>query len=234
VLEDSRGTVWMATLPGASPGSGTAAASTLDRSLGLVSNSLRSIAEDREGSLWVGTDRGLARLKDLKFANFGLRQGLPEDNVRVMAETPEGDLWVGTEGGGVVRFDPRTATIAQTIEGLRSAFVRSLAVEPGGALWVGANGGLFRFAAGRLDAYGISQGLRGGKVDAVSVLRSGEVLVATTEAGLQRLRNGTFEPFLVEGHGQPRSVRAILEDASGALWLGTADKGLLGPGTARS
>ncbi len=227
VLEDSRGTVWMATLPGGLARIANGRVETLDRSLGLVSNSLRSIAEDREGSLWIGTDRGLARIKDLKFANFGLRQGLPEDNVRVMAETPEGDLWVGTEGGGVVRFDPRTATIPYTIEGLRSAFVRSLAVEPGGALWVGANGGLFRFAAGKLEAFGGAQGLRGGKVDAVSVLKSGEVLVATTEAGLQRFRNGTFEPLLVEGHGQPRSVRAILEDASGALWLGTADRGLL-------
>ncbi|MBL8112762.1 MAG: response regulator [Acidobacteria bacterium] len=226
-LEDSRGTVWMATLPGGLARLSHGRVETLDRSLGLVSNSLRSIAEDREGSLWIGTDRGLARLKDLKFSTFGLRQGLPEDNVRVMAETPEGDLWVGTEGGGVVRFDPRTAAIPYDIEGLRSAFVRSLAVETGGALWVGANGGLFRFEAGRLEEYGPAQGLRGGKVDSVAVRKSGEVLVSTTEAGLQSLRNGRFEPFLVEGHGQPKAVRAVLEDTAGTLWLGTADRGLL-------
>jgi ligand-binding sensor domain-containing protein len=49
---------------------------------GLSSDSVRSITEDHNGYLWVGTDGGgLNRIKDGRITVFGLQQGLPNQAV---------------------------------------------------------------------------------------------------------------------------------------------------------
>ena len=48
---------------------------------GLSNNSVWSILEDRDGTLWIGTDNGLTRYRNGKFFAFRKQHGLPENNV---------------------------------------------------------------------------------------------------------------------------------------------------------
>lgn len=45
---------------------------------GLPSNAVHSFAEEKDGTLWVGTHGGAARFDGRKFSKVGAEQGLPE------------------------------------------------------------------------------------------------------------------------------------------------------------
>jgi len=95
---------------------------------------------DRDGSVWVGTEGGLARLS----AN-GHWQIYPKANidVRALALDRDGSLWVGTYGSGLARLDRdghwQTYTKANTDGGLPGDGIDALALGEDGSLWVGTD-----------------------------------------------------------------------------------------------
>ncbi len=66
---------------------------------GLASNIVFSIAQDKQGVLWFGTDQGLTRYDGKTWRTFTQRDGLFSDGVYAVKVAPNGDVWVGTRGG---------------------------------------------------------------------------------------------------------------------------------------
>ncbi len=66
---------------------------------GLAGNIVYSIAQDREGHLWFGTDQGASRWDGKQFRNLGVTAGLLDRNVYALAVAPNGDVWAGTKKG---------------------------------------------------------------------------------------------------------------------------------------
>jgi len=70
---------------------------------GLLSNSIRSLARDKDGHIWVGTLTGLNkwRPKQEGFLSFTQRSGFVgiEAKPNAVCVTRNGDLWFGTNGG---------------------------------------------------------------------------------------------------------------------------------------
>jgi ligand-binding sensor domain-containing protein len=54
---------------------------------------------DPAGSLWVGTNNGLARLEKDEFARFTTADGLFSNRIFSMATADDGSKWVGSFGG---------------------------------------------------------------------------------------------------------------------------------------
>ena len=52
-----------------------------------------------DGTLWIGTTRGLVRLRGGKFREFGVAQGLPREFIIALHVARDGTLWVGTSNG---------------------------------------------------------------------------------------------------------------------------------------
>ena len=78
VYEDRSGHLWLGTMgKGAARYDGKKLTwfSTKD---GLPSNAAHSFAEEKDGTLWVGTHGGAARFDGRKFSKVGAEQGLPE------------------------------------------------------------------------------------------------------------------------------------------------------------
>ena len=70
-----------------------------------------NVAEDREGSLWIGTDGGgLNRLRHGKFTIFTPRDGLPGLIVQSVFVDSRNDVWVGTTAAGGTVSDGKFAT----------------------------------------------------------------------------------------------------------------------------
>ena len=84
----------------------------LGRPQGLVSNDLYLVTLDRLGRLWLGSERGLDRLRiDAsghleELRHFGVSEGFLglETNQNAVLEDRQGNLWFGTRG--LARFDP--------------------------------------------------------------------------------------------------------------------------------
>ncbi len=222
---------------------------------------MRSIYEDSQGVVWVGTyGGGLCRFdRDSgSFACFPHVEGDPtslsSDLVRAIREDHTGTMWVGTDWGGLNRFDRSTGTF-ETFrrdltdpESLRSDRVFSLFEDTSHVLWVGTyGGGLSKLEVGR-------EGFRHERHDPEnanslshdivwSILEDEEGIlwIGTDGGGLNRLdrRSGDYRHFLHDPHDPDslahNTVRAVFKDRDGDLWLGTNGGGLdrLDPRTGR-
>ena len=104
-----------------------------------------SLAEDREGALWMGTRGGkIWRLREDKW----LEQTNFTQTNAVTAIVPEADgpMWFGTEGGGLYRLANGNFQHIGRNEGLLSDMIRTLYLDAQGALWIGtAEQGLSRW-----------------------------------------------------------------------------------------
>ena len=66
---------------------------------GLPQSQLPTMAQDRDGFLWIGTLGGLARFNGSAIRNFTTKDGLPSNYIEELMLDREGTLWIGTVAG---------------------------------------------------------------------------------------------------------------------------------------
>ncbi|MEO5374159.1 MAG: regulator [Alphaproteobacteria bacterium] len=66
---------------------------------GLAGNIVYSIAQDKDGNLWFGTNHGASRYDGKRFVNYGRADGVIGEEVFSVAIDPSGAIWFGTKGG---------------------------------------------------------------------------------------------------------------------------------------
>ena len=71
---------------------------------GLPSSAVLAMIQSRDGYLWLGTPKGLARFDGVRFEEFNESNtpGLGRGVVVKLFEDSQGNLWVGTETGVVL------------------------------------------------------------------------------------------------------------------------------------
>ena len=78
------------------------------RADGLPEARFASIVEDRRGTVWAASDRGLLRWQPSSAAPFRLftrADGLPDDRLTTILQDRQGVFWLGTQEAGLVRFE---------------------------------------------------------------------------------------------------------------------------------
>jgi PAS domain S-box-containing protein len=194
-------------------------------SSGLPSNSISSLREDSEGTIWVGMLRaGVSRLKDGVFTSFAKADGLSSDDVWSLREDREGNMWAGTNGGGLNRLSEPKVLVLGEAAGLAKPAVLGLFQDREGAFWFGSNGGgVTRFQNGVLTNISTAQGLPNALVFSIAQDRSGDIWLGTRR-GLSQLRDGRVVRNYTTREGLPSdSVRVVYGDRQGQIWIGTRD-----------
>lgn len=72
---------------------------TYDRAQGLDGFDVNCMFQDREGTLWVGTEEGLYRYNGKRFQEFSVADGLADSNITRIVEDAKGVLWIATGAG---------------------------------------------------------------------------------------------------------------------------------------
>jgi signal transduction histidine kinase/ligand-binding sensor domain-containing protein/CheY-like chemotaxis protein/HPt (histidine-containing phosphotransfer) domain-containing protein len=223
---------------------------------GLSQSTVNSILQDSQGYLWLGTENGLDRYDGDSIREYrrerGNEHGLASDYIWSIAEDAQGDLWLATDGGGVARWDRRTAQFQpfrhdpQKSHTLASDAVRTLLIDARGRIWAGTlDQGLDVLDPKTGDVRhfrhrdGDPRSLAADAVCALFADHSGRIWVGT-DGGLSRYdpASDDFVTYGAAASGNSLSdarVRAIREDHTGALWIGTYRGGLnrLDPATGR-
>ncbi len=110
---------------------------------------VRCIEEDKNGNLWVGTERGLYKIIDKDFYNvtyFG--NEITGFNNIITSLLIDGDfMWVGTYGGGLIKFSQKTDQVKRYSErnGLSNNVVYGILKDHKNNLWMSTNKGLCMF-----------------------------------------------------------------------------------------
>jgi len=194
----------------------------------LADNEVRSIFEDRDGQLWVGTASALHRavaggkferiLPDLEDP-----RSLPRPPVEAIFQDKAGAIWVGTFGGGAGVLDPLA---------LRFTFYRDLnggLYEHGDDLWMATSDGVCRLR-GQTTLTGVCYAL--GWSPRIFVDRRGSVWVTDAAQGIYRLDPGDKKNWTYYNHDpdDPTSINPGLagafEDRAGNIWVAAFGGGL--------
>ena len=154
IHQDRRGALWLGMQEGLAriDQAGLRLFTTKD---GLTHNTVRALADDVDGTLWIGTaGGGLNRLKDGKFTAYRKSAGqLPSDEINALHLDAEGVLWIATAYGGLCRWHQGSSFTFTKRDGLPSNSLGYLLEDADGHLWLGSNAGLLRIAKAALNDY---------------------------------------------------------------------------------
>jgi ligand-binding sensor domain-containing protein/signal transduction histidine kinase len=196
----------------------------------LSHNSILSLAVDREGCLWVGTNGGgLNRVKRQVFDVLESSQGL---TVQSVCEDEHGGLWIGYNGEEIQYWSSNTVQRFAIRAFQGELAVRSVFVAQDQKVWAGTFGrGLLQLQDGRFQAVpftGIPDPLLA-QVSAVYQDRNG-MIWAGTQDGLVRWAawdNPNWRVFTNLAGASASAVLAVVDDTAGNFWVGTDGGGLL-------
>jgi signal transduction histidine kinase/ligand-binding sensor domain-containing protein len=194
----------------------------------LPGSKIRTWFADREGSLWIGTNGGLARWINGKVQLLPVTDPLARASVPALMEDREGNIWVGTEADGLhILRDQRFRTL-DAREGLSSDATTTVVEDNSGTLWVGTGGGGLNAitkgpagtGTGAVKTYSVRNGLISDVILSLAAAPNGILWVGTPD-GLNRIRAGAITSF-TSADGLPDDfIRSLLVDTDGSLWIGT-------------
>jgi signal transduction histidine kinase len=195
------------------------------RNNGLAHDWVRSLCEDHEGNIWIGTGGGLDVLRPRKVKMLNPPDGWQGRAVLSFVVRPEGDAWIGTEGAGLYHVEGDHWTNYTEANGLSNLFVWSVLETRRHELYVGTWGGGLMVKTG--EQFELAGDLSRITAPAVALYegKQGEVWIGTT-TGLHRYEAGKLTWFAgKEQLGLP-DVRAIVESPDGTVWFGMLGGGL--------
>ena len=235
LFEDSHGMLWAGTFGSGLcrfPVSGAAgsAATALTTANGLIDNVINGFCEDREGNLWIATERGLQALRDTRFVNYGRAEGLAGDDADTIYEDQRSQIWIGSTNG-LSRLSAARDVVtkyATPPSPRRPGDDLVLCLGPGDdadTLLAGTHAGLLRWRDGQLEPLPLRDDLDGSIVRALCVDAAGDRWIGAS-SGLYQERAGKIIARLTTADGLADNlIRAIYADPANNLWVAT-DGGL--------
>ncbi len=183
---------------------------------GLQSNVVNALLEDREGNVWVGTNRGLERFREGAFTPFPTPGSVRS---RFVFASRDSSIWTGAYNeGGMLRLSGRRAG-----ERIGGSLVHStLAEDSSGVLWIVDGGKIYRIRGGELAPVQLTRSDALQLVE-ITIDREGTVWVYDQTLGLLRLAHDSL--VRVVPVFQPGFTHVnLLADREGRIWIGEQNR----------
>jgi signal transduction histidine kinase len=210
---------------------GMLVAESYTQATGLAQNSVYSVYQSRDGSVWAGTlNGGVSKLQGGRIATYSATDGLASNTVASILEDADGTMWFGTPDGLSALSNGRWRGYTMN-DGLPSNDVNCLEQDSRGVLWIGTSGGLAFLSANRIETpHQPSEALRG-QIFGVAEDRTGWLWVVTSKEVVHVNRDKLLRGALADGDlreygvddglrsvGGIKRQRSVIVDPQGRIW----------------
>lgn len=176
----------------------------------------------RNGGLWLAMDRGpIVRLSSGKPQIFTAQDGLPDRTAQRLTEDTNGTLWIAYRGGAVCRIRDGKVTAFGYDAGVPRGLVYSLAIDTQNQVWLAEGTNLYHFVNERFTRALTATA----PIGAVTAARAGGLWLCAG-SHLCRYSNDLQDIGTFDLGPADNAVDYLLEDRSGAVWIGTTFNGL--------
>ncbi len=196
----------------------------LDAEVGITNETISSLLESQDSSLWIGTGyNGLRRMKNGKIFRYGSKEGFQDTQVLSLLESRSGHLWIGTSNGAYILNNGNFLPVV-----LNTNYILSIAEDRTGKIWIGSHRGV-RIAEDNPQPHLInltnSEGLPNDITTCTYIDRHANIWVGTVD-GLARWKDGVMKVYTTRDGLSDNHVMALHEDRDGNLWVGTSKGGI--------
>nr|WP_315247311.1 two-component regulator propeller domain-containing protein [uncultured Flavobacterium sp.] len=210
---------------------------------GLDAVDVQTIFIDSKQNIWIGSwDRGIYFLKNgtTKFTNYNTTNtaGLKSNRVFSFSEDSKGRIWIGTFIKGLHYFDNKSSTFVHcdskqfAENALDEAFIRKVFVDSDDVLWVGTILGLYQVSLKNDSNFKVTN-LKNEMFKGVTKYNTIQTVLSIYESNDKTIWIGTDGEGLFSYNKKNRrfsnynnfpgfkekSVRAIISDNNGSLWV---------------
>ena len=194
---------------------------------GLPSNHVRAITQDKDGTLWFGTDSGLAKYDGRRTQK--ILANLPSEKVSVLKLEFSGELWIGTDAGATRLVNDEFIPITETIGYSISAIINP---RPGELILTSLQGVIFFYSLSEhkissFETFGPNNNLLLTTFSNTAIalpitsaiVDNNALLLGTLGRGLLELKNKELREIYL----RPRSffIDSLAKDKSGNILIGS-------------
>jgi signal transduction histidine kinase/ligand-binding sensor domain-containing protein len=185
--------------------------------------SVSSLAQTKDGYLWIGSSLGLYRFDGLRFSPYPFnanQPALPSLDVASLAADLDGGLWVALRNSKAVHLTADgSSVIYDKNSGLNPNTIDKIRCLPDGSVWISGGSKLYRLqGAGWVD-FGASHGLGTGGVFSVFFDREGNIWVGRDKR-LSVLRKGQLK--FTDAPVSVHYVSSMEQSRTGEVWISDA------------
>ena len=189
------------------------------RSDGLSGDFVRSLFEDREGNIWVATNDGLDRFRELAVPTVSVSQGLSRSEVWSVLGARDGSVWIASRDG-LHRWKDGRFTRYPPGAGLGNN-PGSLFEDQRGRIWTSTSRGLAYFSEGKFTPVTREPS---GQVHSITEDSGGRLWFSEDFEGSQSigsLEGGEVHRIPRDRLGLEASTNTLSpDDLRGGLWIG--------------
>ena len=221
LMEDDENNLWLGTTKKGLFRLSNNQLERFDTQSGLPNNRVLSILQDLEGSIWVGTNGGLMRLRKAPFTTWTKSRNLVGDYVRTVIDVDEESVLVGTsEGLSLIHNNIASNALPSN---RASISVLSFAKRHDGGIWVGTylNGLMLWQNDELLPQLAHNNGLPSDEVRSILEDSQGNLWIGTTNGLVRKDSSGHVQIFTRDSGLPDNYILALAEDDQGQIWVGT-------------
>jgi signal transduction histidine kinase/ligand-binding sensor domain-containing protein len=178
LLSEKNGTLWVGTNTEGILRINGDQVERYDSKAGLSGDGVKNLFEDREGNLWVVTNKGIDRFRDSSVITYSRAQHFSSDYPDAVLTTHDGSVWTTSITGADILHGRSVSRLGDTIR-LPGTQGTSLLEDRNGNIWLGLDNDLYRISKGVITPIVTEDGQSVGTVGRMAEDKQGNVWISS-------------------------------------------------------
>lgn len=222
IIQSQKGYIWIASYGGITKFDGVNFTNYSSHKFkSLFTEAAKIVSEDKNGTIWIGTQKGITLYKDYGLYRNKKLTKLDNSNIESLFIDKRNCVWIGTNANGLFKFENDSLYQFNELKDITSSSIFAIYEDKAGTLWIGTiNGEVIKYKNNIFKACN-AKGLTG---EIFSFFQDDEgILWVTTSNGLYTIQNDKLVKY---PYFNSRFTENIIEDTNGSLWISSSAYGV--------